>query len=39
VALLSGLKAQVHAMLAKEGVRVPMSDLFGVAGSKLLGQL
>ena len=30
VALRSGLKAQVHAVLAKEGVRVPMSDLFGV---------
>jgi Transposase len=29
VALRSGLKAQVHAVLAKEGVRVPMSDLFG----------
>jgi transposase len=39
VALRSGLKAQVHAVLAKEGVRVPMSDLFGVAGSRLLEQL
>jgi hypothetical protein len=39
VALRSGLKAQVHAVLAKEGVRVPMSDLFGVAGSRLLDQL
>jgi transposase len=39
VALRSGLKAQVHAVLAKEGVRVPMSDLFGVAGSQLLDQL
>ena len=36
VALRSGLKAQVHAVLAKEGVAVPMSDLFGVAGTKLL---
>jgi hypothetical protein len=36
VALRSGLKAQVHAVLAKEGVRVPMSDLFGVAGQALL---
>jgi transposase len=26
-------------VLAKEGVRVPMSDLFGVAGSRLLEQL
>jgi hypothetical protein len=39
VALGSGLKAQVHAVLAKEGVRVPMSDLFGVAGSRLLDEL
>ena len=29
VALRSGLKAQVHAVLAKEGVAVRMSDLFG----------
>jgi transposase len=36
VALRSGLKAQVHAVLAKEGVKVPMSDLFGVAGQALL---
>jgi Transposase len=39
VALRSGLKAQVHAVLAKEGVRVPMSDLFGVAGARLLDRL
>jgi transposase len=39
VALRSGLKAQVHAVLAKEGVRVPMSDLFGVGGARLLDQL
>jgi transposase len=39
VALRSGLKAQVHAVLAKEGVRVPMSDLFGVAGGRLLDEL
>jgi transposase len=38
VALRSGLKAQVHAVLAKQGVRVPMSDLFGVAGSRLLDE-
>src|SRR4029078_12960738 len=31
VALRSGLKAQVHAVLAKQGVHVPMTDLFGVA--------
>jgi transposase len=36
VALRSGLKAQIHAVLAKEGVRVPMSDLFGVGGQALL---
>jgi transposase len=36
VALRSGLKAQVHAVLAKEGVKVPMSDLFGVTGQALL---
>jgi transposase len=39
VALRSGLKAQVHAVLAKQGVRVPMSDLFGVAGTRLLEEL
>jgi transposase len=39
VALRSGLKAQVHAVLAKEGVRVPMSDLFGIGGNRLLDQL
>lgn len=36
VALRSGLKAQVHAVLAKEGVRVAMTDLFGVAGTALV---
>jgi transposase len=36
VALRSGLKAQVHGVLAKEGVGVPMSDLFGKAGLALL---
>jgi transposase len=39
VALRSGLKAQVHAVLAKCGVQVAMSDLFGVAGQQLLDQL
>jgi transposase len=38
VALRSGLKTQVHAVLAKEGVRVPVSDLFGKAGLELLDQ-
>jgi transposase len=32
-------KAQVHAVLAKQGVAVPMSDLFGVAGTKLLNEV
>lgn len=39
VALRSGLKAQVHAVLAKQGVHVPVTDLFGLAGGKLLDQL
>lgn len=38
VALRSGLKAQVHAVLAKEGVAVPMSDLFGRSGCRLLDE-
>jgi transposase len=36
VHLRTSLKAQVHAVLAKEGIRVPMSDLFGTAGQALL---
>ena len=36
VHLRTSLKAQIHAVLAKEGVAVPMSDLFGVAGTRLL---
>jgi transposase len=39
VALRSGLRAQVHAVLGKQGVQVPMSDLFGVGGLKMLDQL
>jgi transposase len=39
VALRTGLKAGVHAVLAKCGVAVPMSDLFGVAGQQLLTDL
>jgi transposase len=39
VALRSGLKAQVHAVLAKQGVHVPVTDLFGAAGSTLLREL
>jgi transposase len=39
VALRSGLKAQVHAVLAKQGVTVSVSDLFGVGGQRLLDEL
>jgi transposase len=39
VQLRSGLKAQVHSVLAKEGVAVPMSDLFGVGGQQLLDHI
>ena len=36
VALRSGLKAQVHAVLARQGVLLPMSDLFTPAGRKAI---
>jgi transposase len=39
VHLRTSLKAQVHAVLAKEGVAVPMSDLFGVGGQRLLEEV
>lgn len=39
VGLRSGLKAQAHAVLAKHGVHVPMTDLFGVGGRQLLAHL
>lgn len=39
VALRSNLKAQVHGVLAKEGIQVPMTDLFGAAGTELLTSL
>jgi len=39
VALRSGLKAQIHSVLAKHGVKVAMSDLFGKAGLVLLADL
>jgi len=39
VHLRSNLKAQVHAVLAKEGVVVPMTDLFGVGGQRLLDEV
>jgi transposase len=38
VQLRSGLKSQVHAVLAKCGIAVPVSDLFGKAGSALLAD-
>jgi transposase len=38
VALRSGLKAQVHAVLAKEGVAVGLTELFGPAGLELIEQ-
>jgi transposase len=38
VALRSGLKCQVHGILAGAGIVVPMSDLFGAAGTELLDR-
>jgi transposase len=35
----ASLKSSVHAVLAKRGVVVPMSDLFGVEGTRLLDGL
>jgi hypothetical protein len=35
----SHCKAEIHAVLAKCGVQVPMTDLFGVAGTDLLDRL
>jgi transposase len=39
VGLRSGCKAEVHAVLAKCGIAVPMSDLFGLEGTQLLDHL
>ena len=39
VSLRSHSKAEVHAVLAKCGVQVLMSDIFGLAGSELLDRL
>ncbi|MDQ3543940.1 MAG: IS110 family transposase, partial [Actinomycetota bacterium] len=39
VNLRSGLKSQVHAVLAKQGVNVAVSDLFGVEGRELLDEV
>src|SRR6478736_357469 len=39
VAIRSGLKAQVHAVLAKAGVLIAASDLFGVGGRQRLAKV
>jgi transposase len=39
VAIRSRCKAEVHAVLAKCGIVVPMSDLFGLEGSVLLDKV
>jgi transposase len=38
VQLRTGLRCQVHAVLAKRGIEVPVTDLFGKAGSALLSD-
>jgi len=39
VALRSHCKAEIHAVLAKCGIQVPMADLFGLDGTRLLEGL
>jgi transposase len=39
VALRSGLKAQVHAVMAKEGVLPRVADMFGEAGNRQLDRM
>ena len=39
VAIRSGFKAQIHAVLAKAGVLIAVSDVFGVAGRQRLGKV
>jgi transposase len=39
VAIRSGLKAQVHAVLAKAGVLIAVSDVFGVGGRQRLAKV
>ena len=39
VHLPSNFKSQIHAVLAKEGAAVPMTDLFGVGGQRLLDEV
>jgi transposase len=38
VQLRSALKASVHAVLAKQGLHLPVSDVFGVRGRRLLAD-
>jgi transposase len=38
-ALRSGLKAQVHAVMAKQGVLPPFAEMFGPAGQRFLDQV
>jgi hypothetical protein len=37
--LRTNLELQVYSVLTKEGVAVPMADLFGVAGRALLDDV
>jgi transposase len=39
VQLRSGLKAQAHAVMAKEGVLPSVTDMFGPAGQRLLDEM
>src|SRR6478672_5415785 len=39
VGIRSNCKAQIHAVLAKCGIQVSMTDLFGLAGTELLDRL
>ena len=39
VALRSGLKAQIHAVLGKEGVIPPLTELWGPAGETFLNEI
>src|SRR5882757_1809970 len=39
VGLRSRCKAEIHAVLAKCGIQISMTDLFGVAGSELLDRV
>ena len=39
VHLRSSLRCQIHAVLANQGITVPMSDLFGVNGNQLLDRV